>query len=135
MEPKVNISTRWENFEPTKKFVFWACVGSVGLTLLIGFNWGGWVMGGTALTMAETAASEARIQIATDSCVARFTRGREAKNRLVELKKTNGWMRGSYLEKAGWATPVGAEYPISGAGDRCAERILSSEDAVTKIRN
>lgn len=129
MAEKPSAATRWKNFEPTKNGLVWACITSAALTMLVGFNFGGWVTGGTARAMASSAANEARIEIAVDSCVARFNRGTEAPGRLAMLKKTTQWMRGTYLEKAGWATLMGAEDPTAGAGERCAEYLLSPETA------
>lgn len=125
MAEKSAISSRWKNFEPTKKFLFWACVASVALTVLVGFKWGGWVTGGTARAMAESAADEARIRLAVVSCVERFGEGADVGVRLAKLKETDSWMRGSFMEEAGWATPVGAEEPVRGAGERCAEQVLT----------
>lgn len=125
MSEKASISTRWKNTEPTKKFVFWACVASIAVTILVGFNWGGWVTGGTARAMAENAADEARIQLAVVSCVERFGQGANADGRLNKLEKTDSWMRGSYMEDEGWATPIGADEPVRGAGERCAEQVLA----------
>ena len=127
MADKVTGSTRWRNFEPTKGFVFWACVATMALTIFVGFKWGGWVTGGTARAMAENSAVEARADLAVASCVERFGRGGEAPARLAVLKKTESWMRGSYMEKAGWATPVGEDEPVRLAGERCAEKLLSTE--------
>ena len=129
MEEKANISARWKNIEPTKKFVFWACVSCIALTILVGFRWGGWVTGGTAQEMAESAANEARIEFAVASCVVRFGKGADVDERLAKLKKTESWKRDSYMEKAGWVTPVGAEDPVADAGGRCAELLLTPETA------
>ena len=125
MEQKANISTRWKNIEPTKNFVFWACVSCIVITIFVGFRWGGWVTGGTALEMAENAANEARIELAVASCVARFGKGADVDGRLAKLKKTESWKRGSYIEKAGWVTPAGTEDPVADAGSRCAELLLA----------
>ena len=135
MEEKANISMRWKNLEPTKKFVFWACVSCIALTVLVGFKWGGWVTGGTAEEMAETAAAEARIDLAVASCVVRFGRGADVTARLAKLKKTDSWERGSYMDKIGWATPVGAGEPVRDAGARCAERLLNPQTAAIKTSN
>jgi len=129
MAEKPSAATRWKNFEPTKNGLVWACIGSAALTMVIGFNVGGWVTGGTARAMATSAANEARIEIAVDSCVARFNTGTGAPGRLATLKKTNQWMRGNYMEKAGWTTLMGAEDPTNGAGERCAEHVLNTETA------
>jgi hypothetical protein len=125
MNEKINISTRWNNMEPTKNFVFWACVASVAVTIFVGFKWGGWVTGGSAQAMAETAANEARIELAVASCVLRFGEAENVNGRLAKLKKVGSWERGSYLEKAGWATPTGTDEPVSEAGGRCAELLLA----------
>lgn len=135
MELKTNISTRWKNTEPTKKFVFWACVGSIALTILIGFNWGGWVTGGTSQERADNAADDARVELAVASCVVRFGRGTDTMARLAKLKKTESWARGDYMEKAGWATPIGAEEPVPEAGSLCAELLLKNQTAAAKASN
>ena len=129
MEEKANISTRWKNIEPTKKFVFWAGVSCIALTILVGFKWGGWVTGGTAQEMAESATNEARIELAVASCVLRFGRGADADGRLAKLKKTESWERGSYMEKTGWVTLLGVEDPVADAGSRCAELLLTPKTA------
>jgi alpha/beta superfamily hydrolase len=129
MNEKTGISTRWKNFEPTKTMLFWACVSCVALTMLVGFKYGGWVTGGTAAEMADTAADEALVRLAVASCVQRFGQGKDVKIRMAVLKKTKDWDRGGYLEKAGWATPLGTDDPVRDAGAQCAERLLAPKTA------
>ena len=44
----------WERIKP----VLWGAVGGAIVLAIVGFNWGGWVTGGTAVAMAkETAAT------------------------------------------------------------------------------
>jgi hypothetical protein len=129
MADKPSISTRWKNIQPTKKFVFWACVASIALTVLVGFKWGGWVTGSTAQLMADNGAADARTELAIASCIVRFGEGADVGVRLAKLKKTDSWMRGTYMEKAGWATPTGAEGPVQDAGERCAEQLLNPKMA------
>ena len=126
MIEKTSLSKRWDNLEPTKKFVFWACVASAGLTAMAGFNWGGWVTGGTAKSMVQEAADETRIEIAIAGCLDRFGRGPDAAARMVALKATEGWQRGLYLESKGWTTLVGTEDTVSGAGEPCATQLLAA---------
>jgi hypothetical protein len=135
MTDKVNITTRWTNIEPTKSFVFWACVATAVLTIFVGFKWGGWVTGGGAREMAESYAIEARADLAVASCVERFNHGPDSGARLAALRKTDSWMRGSYMDKAGWATPVGAGEPVQLAGERCAEKLLSSGSPTARMTN
>ena len=50
-------------------------------TMVVGFNWGGWVTGGTAKGMAATAETNGRMSILVPLCVAQFiaTEGAVAK--------------------------------------------------------
>ena len=34
---------RFNEWQPTKTTLFWGCVGSVVVALVVGFTWGGWV--------------------------------------------------------------------------------------------
>ena len=44
-EKKVSFRQRWDKAKATKKVVFWAVIGAIVLTMIVGFNWGGWVTG------------------------------------------------------------------------------------------
>ena len=51
-----SLAKRWEAFRPTKGVWFWSCMGCVVATIVVGFTYGGWVMGTTAERMANDAA-------------------------------------------------------------------------------
>ena len=60
---------RWSDAQPTKTVLFWACVASMVLTMIVGFSWGGWVTGGTARQTAENMARDAVVQaLGPDLC-------------------------------------------------------------------
>ena len=61
-EQKVSFRQRWDEAQATKKVVFWAILGAIVLTMIVGFGWGGWVTGGTAQAMGETMADDAVVQ-------------------------------------------------------------------------
>lgn len=132
MAEKAGLAQRWQNTEPTKTFVFWACVISVAIALFIGFNWGGWVTGGTAREMAATAADRARAELAVASCLDRFGRLSDADTHLGKLRETSAWQRGTYVEEAGWVTIAGTNSPVDDAGELCAEEILAAAPAAEK---
>src|SRR5688500_7286647 len=69
---KENLGQRWSKVQPTKMTVFWLCLASILLTMLIGFNWGGWVRGSTAQRMATVTAQNAVVQRLATVCVAQF---------------------------------------------------------------
>ena len=57
---KQSFAQRWNDYQPTKSILLWACAVTAILTMIVGFNWGGWVTGGTSQTMAATAGNVAR---------------------------------------------------------------------------
>ncbi len=62
---------------------FWSAIGGAIVLAIIGFNWGGWVTGGTA----EGMAADAVVDRLTPICVAQFNQDPEKDQKLKELKK------------------------------------------------
>ena len=85
-----------------------AAAGAIA-TVVIGFNWGGWVTGGTAKEMAEKGVSSALVSALSPICVDKFQHSADVAANLTELKKVNSWQQGSFIEKGGWATMPGGE--------------------------
>src|SRR5688500_20313243 len=61
----------------TKPFLWGAAAGAIALAI-VGFNWGGWVTGGTSEKLAGTRADEATVAALTPICVAQFRRSAKA---------------------------------------------------------
>jgi hypothetical protein len=112
---KVSFKEWWRDARPTKTVVFWSWMGSVVLTMIIGFAWGGWVTGGTARSMAQTLAP---------MCVVQFKQAPGKDQKLEELGKTDSWKRSEYVEKQGWATLPGEEKPDSKVAEECARLLM-----------
>lgn len=127
MADKRSLGDRVRDFQPTKTALIWSCAGSVALTLIVGFNWGGWVTGGTAEKMVEAASQQGRAQLAATVCVERFTTAPDAQARLVALKGADYWKREGMVSEGGWATLIGMKEPVSDAAEVCAERLVKFE--------
>lgn len=121
---KVSFRQRWDEARPTKTVVFWSWVGSVVLTMIIGFAWGGWVTGGTARSMAEKMAEDAVVKRLAPICVVQFKRAPGKDQKLKELEKTDSWQRSEYVEKQGWATMPGEEKPDSKVAAECTRLLM-----------
>jgi hypothetical protein len=126
VEKKQKVSFRrwWDEARPTKTAVFWSWVGSVVLTMIIGFAWGGWVTGGTAKSMAEKMAGDAVVKRLAPICVVQFNRDPGKDQKLKELKEASTYQRGEYVEKQGWATMPGEEKPDSNVAEECARLLM-----------
>ena len=84
---KMSWGQRWSEARPTKTVLFWSCVASMVLTMIVGFSWGGWVTGGTARQTAETMARDAVVARLAPICVVQSGRDPANAVKLVALKE------------------------------------------------
>jgi hypothetical protein len=125
-----SLGTRWKAYRPSKGIWFWSCAASIVATIVIGFSWGGWVTGGTAMQMAADAGAGASAQMAAADCIVRFKNGPEASAQLAALKKAdNSYERTDLIKKEGWATMPGTKDPVEGAADICARNLMNTKTA------
>ena len=123
---RLSLGQRWSDARPTKTVVFWACMASVVLTMIIGFSWGGWVTGGTARTTAANMAHDAVVTRLAPICVVQSGRDPARAVKLVALKEESSWQRGEYVGKQGWATMPGEKEPDSRVAQACATLLMPS---------
>ncbi len=119
-----SLGQRWNEARPTKTLVFWSCVASAVVTMIIGFSWGGWVTGGTARSMAQVTGDEAVVKRLAPICVVRFTQDPSKDQKLKEVKDTDTWQRGDYVKKQGWATMPGEQEPDGRVADECVKLLM-----------
>ena len=123
-EQKVSYRQKWDKARATKKVVFWAILGAVILTMFVGFNWGGWVTGGTAQRMGETMAQDAVVQRLAPICVVQFNQDPEKAQKLIEFNAAKNYQRDDYVKEQGWATMPGEDQPDSKVADACAKLLV-----------
>jgi hypothetical protein len=119
-QKKVSLGRRWGEARATKRVVFGFAVAAVVLTLIVGFNWGGWVTGGTAQAMAN----DAVVQRLAPICVAQFDQDPGNQQKLSELKAKRSYQRDDYVIEQGWATLPGDQKPDSKVADACAKLLM-----------
>ena len=111
----------WEKIKPC----LWSAVGGAFLLAIVGFNWGGWVTGGTADTMAKEMAAGAVAERLGLICVAQSNQDPAKAQKLKELTNKDSWDKARYIETQGWATMPGEDKPDSKVADACANRIIA----------
>ena len=111
------------NIPPEVKPALWGAAGGAVALAIVGFTWGGWVTKGTAETQASSRANSAVVAALAPICVDKFRHASGATASLAELKKTNSWSQGAFVEKGGWATMPGSENPDSAVARACAEKL------------
>jgi hypothetical protein len=123
---KQSLSRRWEDYQPSKTMLFWACVAAVIATIVVGFSWGGWVTGGTSRAMAATAGDNARGELASAICVERFNAAPDAAAKLTEFKAiTESYKKRQFVEAGGWATMPGQTTPDKLGVQGCATALAA----------
>ena len=115
------------NWKEKIKLLVWGAIGGAIVLAIIGFALGGWVTGNTAQNMAKEMADKAVVDRLAPICVAQFQQDPKKKEHLDELKATNSWERGDYVEKQGWATMPGEKEPDSEVAGECARRLVEPE--------
>jgi hypothetical protein len=126
IQQKRSIRQRWDDLQPSKTMLVWSCVGSVVAALVVGFTWGGWVTGGTARGMADTAADASRYDLASVICVERFMAAPDARAQLTALKAVDSsYRQRQFIEEGGWALMPGRDQAARQAADLCA-RVLAN---------
>ena len=62
-------------------------------TVIIGFNWGGWMLESTARQMAEQSANSAVVTVLAPMCAEKFRQASNSTLNMAELKKVSSWMQ------------------------------------------
>jgi hypothetical protein len=99
-------------------------IGAIAATI-VGFNWGGWVLGSTAAKQAADSSKTAVVAVLTPICVDKFQRAADASNNLDALKKTAVYQQSDFVEKGGWATFSGSDTANSAVAQACANLLGS----------
>ncbi|MCB8972615.1 MAG: hypothetical protein H6654_03585 [Ardenticatenaceae bacterium] len=120
-----NIRQRWAKAKLTKMAAFWVAIGAIILTLFFGFSRGGWMTGGSAERMAESASQSAVVERLAPICVMQFNQDPSRDQKLEELKTLGSdFQRAKYVKEQGWATIPGEETPDGPVATECAKRLM-----------
>lgn len=99
-----------------------AAVGAIA-TMIVGFTWGGWVLGKTAETNAAQRVNTALVQAYGPVCIERFKQQANVEQKWAELAKVESYRRDSYIKETGFATPPGSTSPNPAIADACADAL------------
>jgi hypothetical protein len=101
----------------------WCAIGGAIITMIIGFNWGGWVMGSTSISMGEKMARVAVAERLAPICVHQFNLDPQREENFLTLKEKSSWDQEKYIKTQGWATMPSEETPDSLVAEKCSELI------------
>ena len=101
----------------------WCAIGGAIITMIIGFNWGGWVRGSTSVSMGEKMARTAVAERLAPICVSQFNKDPQREENLLTLQGKSSWEQEKYVKLQGWATMPAEETPDSMVAAKCSELI------------
>jgi hypothetical protein len=110
---------------PSITRILQGAVFGAAATAFIGFNWGGWMLEGTAKQKASVETSAALVAVLAPMCADRFRTGAEASLNMAELKKVSTWQQDTYIQKGGWATFPGMSAPDIAIAQACANLLTA----------
>jgi len=103
----------------------WSAIGGAIIVAYVGFNYGGWVTGGTAAAMAKDVAANAVAERLGTICVAQFNQDSDKGQKVKEMKDKDTWDKGRFIEKQSWAIMPGDDKPDSRVADSCAKLLAA----------
>lgn len=106
--------------EWTKPALLGAGAGAIALAI-VGFSWGGWMTSSTAGELSDARSTAAVASVLTPYCLEASKMDPQASVVMAELKEARTYQRRQIVEKAGWATPLGADEPDRALAEACQE--------------
>lgn len=109
-----------------KPVVWGAVVGSV-LTMIVGFSYGGWMTGGTAVQLAKQQADVAVTTALVPLCIAQSKADGAVLKKMGELKAlASSYDQRDFVTQTGWATVPGSPDPNRDVAEACAAALLKT---------
>jgi hypothetical protein len=96
-------------------------IAGVLVTVVIGFNWGGWTLESTSKQNTEKSTSAALVAVLAPMCAEKFRLASDVTLNMAEFKKVSSWMQDSFIQKGGWATFPGMSSPDLAVAQACAK--------------
>ena len=101
-----------------KPGLYGAVIGAAAVGI-VGFNWGGWVTGGTAHEKAMAMSHDDVVTAMVPVCLDMAQADPDRAAKLAVIRDTQTYQRRNALMEAGWATVPGAEAPDRDIAQAC----------------
>ena len=99
-------------------------VGAVA-TMVVGFSYGGWMLGSSAEKLAQQQSTTAVTAALLPVCIGQSNADPEQATKLGQLKVlTSSYQQREFVMKSGWATMPAADSPNSDLAEACAEVLV-----------
>ena len=114
--------------ESITRLIQGAIFGAIA-AMIVGFNWGGWMLESNAATQAEESTKNTVVALLSPLCVTNFQNTAEFDTNLVDLKKLPSYKRNAFIEEGGWAKLPGADEANKDVIKACASSLIDLKSA------
>ena len=101
-------------------------IGAVVATLIVGFTWGGWVTGGSALAMSKKSTDQAVAERLGKICAAQAQQADDIQTQLEELKEVAAYNRVKAVMEKPWAVMPGEDKADRAVASVCVNALLKT---------
>lgn len=108
------------------KTIAWSAIGGAFILLIVGFSWGGWVLGSTSMEAGEKMAREAVIDRLAPICFGQYNQDPEKEAKLRSISDLYNWEKEKFIIDQGWATMPFEEEADSGVAAQCSKLIMQA---------
>ncbi|MGH6774615.1 hypothetical protein [Brucella tritici] len=102
-----------------------ASVGAIA-AIAIGFSLGGWVTQGTSERLIASNMTDGIALALTPYCLEKSKNDPAVVNILADFKAAPAYSRRTFIEKTGWATPLGAQQPNTALATACGNELAKA---------
>ncbi|SPL61534.1 hypothetical protein [Ochrobactrum soli] len=102
-----------------------ASVGAIA-AIAVGFSVGGWVTQGTSERLIASNMTDGVALALTPYCLEKSKNDPAVVNILADFKAAPAYSRGTFIEKTGWATPLGAQQPNTALATACGNELAKA---------
>ena len=121
-----SLGERWSDAKASKTVVFWACVATAVLTMIIGFSWGGWMTSSGADRLATDRSRTAVTTALVPVCLEKSKSDPAVSRKLVVLKALpSSYDQREAVLNDGWAS-IGSGEANRDVADACASELLKA---------
>ncbi|HHV69256.1 MAG TPA: hypothetical protein GXX48_16640 [Ochrobactrum intermedium] len=102
-----------------------ALVGAIA-AIAIGFSLGGWVTQGASKRLIASNMTDGVALALTPYCLEKSKNDPAVVNILADFKAAPAYSRRTFIEKTGWATPLGAQQPNTALATACGNELAKA---------
>ena len=110
------------------KTMLGSAIGGAIIIMIVGFSWGGWVLGSTSLQNGERMAQDAVIDRLAPVCLAQYNQDPDKEDKFNIMKNKYDWEKEEFIRKQGWATMPFEEEPDDNVAGLCLTLIMQTNN-------